>query len=75
MEPDTAPWWQVGARAVDANERAALLADWLARIPAALHVGGCEGESRGGGRLSRPCALRSLCLPVHAQAGADQAGL
>lgn len=47
MERDAAPWWQVGARAVHANERVALLADWLARIPAALHVGGCEGRVEG----------------------------
>lgn len=36
-----------GARAVHANERVALLTDWLARIPAALHVGGCEGRVEG----------------------------
>lgn len=58
-----------------ANERAVLLSDWLARIPAALHVGGCEGESRGRRRRSGPSALSSLSLPVHAQAGGKQAGL
>lgn len=47
-----------------ANERAALLADWLARIPAALLVGGCEGESEG-----RQAAFWDLRVPLSVPPG------